>query len=314
MNLLSSKTFEDDNVKKITNLLKEYLMNIQNKKSNSFSNLVTYQEFKDEIYNFINSIMHIFLNNNGFNTDKYTVIIKDLPKKNKGFFLDSEEYDNLLVIDEEVIKSIYDGHIEDLLIIFHELNHFKVKYDIKSGVINENIVRIIKEKLIRTSKDIYSFSSLDSNDYYYDNYNVYSEEVYVSLQAKKSFLYMLKSLTNNKLIQLEFTKLFAEEYKYEISKDTKRYNNHLRDLSSRSDFNDYYLNFEAAFDLLVVDNPNWLDYPQISIEYYIDENNRVQKRTIKELEEQLKQSTNPEEIAYINYLINKTNSKKSIKK
>ena len=310
MNLLSNKTFEDENVKRITNLLKECLTD----KSFFFAKLVTYQEFKDDIYNYIISIMYNFLDNNGFSNDKCTVIIKDLPKKHRGFFLDCQEYDNLLVIDEEVIKNIYDGHIEKLLIIFHELNHFKVKYDIKSGVINENIVRIIKEKLIRTCKDIYSFSSLDSDDYYYDNYNVYSEEIYVNLQAKKSFLYMLKSLTNNKLIQSEFTKIFKEEYGDEIAKEAKKYRNHLRDISSRSDFNDYYLNFEEAFDLLVVDNPKWLDYPQISIEYYLDENNKVQKRSIEQLQEQLNHSNKPEEIAYINYLINKSQKKESLKK
>ena len=112
----------------------------------------------------------------------------------------------------------------------------------------------------------------------------------------------------------EFTKIFKEEYGDEIAKEAKKYRNHLRDISSRSDFNDYYLNFEEAFDLLVVDNPKWLNYPQISIEYYLDENNKVQKRSIEQLQEQLNHSNKPEEIAYINYLINKANSKKSIKK
>lgn len=312
MELLTGKTMTDENIKKITGLIKKVLIEFQKEKSFSFSKLVTYQEFKDDIYNFIISIMYNFLDDYDFSNDKCTVIIEKLPKKNKGYFLDNQKYDNLLVINEEVIKSIYDGHIEDFLIIFHELNHFKVKYDIKSGIINDDITRIIKEKLIRTSKDIYSFNPLDNN-YYCDNYNVYSEEVYVNLQAKKDFLFMCKSLTKDTFIQKEITEAFEEEYKEEIEKETKRYNNHIRDFTSRSDFNSYYLSFEEAFDLLVTDNPKWLEYPQIKLEYYIDENNKVQKRNVEQLLELLNNTNSQEEKEYINSLINSYKNAKNSK-
>ena len=314
MNLLSNENFEDENVKIITNLLKKCFTNYQREQNFSFSKLLTFQEFKENIYNFITSIMHKFLDNYNFGSDKCTVMIIPLSKKNKGFFLNSEKYGNLIVINEEVIRNIYDGHIEDFIVIFHELNHFKIKYDIESGIINEDTVRIIKEKLIRTSEDRYSFNPQDSNYYYCDNYEVYSEEIYANLQAKKDFLLMLKSLTDNKLIQEEFSSIFEEEYKDEMANEKKRYNNHIRDLSSRSDFNDYSLSFEDAFDLLVTDNPKWLKYPQISIEYYIDENNKIQKRSIRQLQEQLNSSNNHDKIKYINYLINRAQNTESLKK
>ncbi len=271
------------------------------------------------------NIMKYFLEEYQLKDEKYKVAIEKLPPRKKGYFLNNQKYNNLLVINEDVIKNIYNGNIEEFMVIFHELNHFKVKYEIRIGEINEDIVRIIKEKLIRKSSqdpfnEIGSPKSIKhgyqyvNDDYYCDNYELYSEEIYVNLQSKRDFLTMLKKITNNELIQQEFTKIFDNYYENEIDSEIKKYNNHLRDFNSNFYFNSNYLNYEEAFDLLVTDNPNWLQYPQIAIEYYLDANNNVQKRNVEQLQELLNNSNDVKEIEYISLLINKNKSIKSTKK
>ena len=45
--------------------------------------------------------------------------------------------------------------------------------------------------------------------------------------------------------------------------------------------------------------------PQIAIEYYLDENNNVQKRNAEQLKELLKDTNSPQKNEYINFLIGK---------
>lgn len=318
MQLLTDKTIENEKVKKVISLIKKCFMEFPKEKSFSFSKLTKYDDFKNDIYNFIVSIMNDFLESSGFNNDKCVVDFKKLSNLKKGFYFGSEE-NHLLVINEEVIRNIYDGDIEEFMAILHELNHFKVQCDIKSGKINEDIVRIIKEKLIRKSaRD--PFGEIDSikskktgyeyvnDDYYCDNYDVYSEEIYVNLQAKKDLLFIIKSLTKDTSIQQKITKVFEDGYKDEI----ERYNNHERDFTNSLIFNSFYLSYEEAFDLLVTDNPDWLSYSQLNIEYYIGENNKIQKRSIEQLLELMNSTNNFEKKAYINSLIyNYRNNKNS---
>lgn len=324
MQLLTDKTIENENVKKVISLIKKCFKEFPKEKSFSFSKLTAYDDFKNDIYNFIVSVMNDFLESSGFNNDKCVVDFKKLPKLKKGFYFGSKE-NHLLVINEEVIKNIYDGDIEEFMAILHELNHFKVQCDIKSGKINEDIVRIIKEKLIRKStrdpfNEIDSIKSIKTgyeyvnDDYYCDNYDVYSEEIYVNLQAKKDLLFMIKSLTKDSSIQQEITKVFEDGYKDEVEKETKRYNNHERDFTKSFYFNSYYLSYEEAFDLLVTDNPDWLSYSQLNIEYYIDESNNVRKRNIEQLSALLDNSLTTEEATYINNLINNYKNNQNGKK
>ena len=105
------------------------------------------------MHEFILNIMNKFIENNDIK-DKCMVSISDLPKNIKGFF---RRTDNFLMINEQVIKDIYNGNIEEFISIFHELNHFKIKYEIQSGLINYDISRILKERLIReVSSDPYN--------------------------------------------------------------------------------------------------------------------------------------------------------------
>lgn len=227
-----------------------------------------------------------------------------------GYFCDRKNLGNLLVINEHKIKDIYFGDIEKLIVLLHELNHFKVKYDILLGKINEDIARIIKERLIReASSDSFDekgsikiADNLLNDDYYNDNYYTYSEEIYVQIEAIKDFSLIIGALAKNSEDQNALISFIQNGYKDEINELTKRYNNHKRDFQWSFYFNSYYLNFEEAFDLLILDHKEWLKYPGIAIEYYLYELGVIKKRNIEQLVQMLNTS-NSNEINYINILI-----------
>ena len=71
-------------------------------------------------------------------------------------------------------------------------------------------------------------------------------------------------------------------------------------------FNDFYLDYEEVFDILIQDNQAWLEIPQIAIEYYLD-NGKVKRKSVSQLEETLRVSTNEMEQEYLMLLIEKSN-------
>ena len=90
----------------------------------------------------------------------------------------------MITINEKVIYDIYLGKINSMIIIFHELNHFKVFYDLRLEKINFDLIRIAKEELIRLSEDDNEKQTefiVDKSQYYVDNYKLYSEEKFVDL-------------------------------------------------------------------------------------------------------------------------------------
>lgn len=324
MNLICEKTLEKESGKKILNLIRDVIYGIEKDKEFCFEKLISYENFKNVIHDFILDVMKTFLKSNKIE-DECVVYIKQLPKGTKGLFLDNKKGNNFLVINECVIKELYDGDIEQFIVIFHELNHFKVKYDIRISEINDDIVRIIKEKLIRESSqdpfnEIGSIKSIKkgymyvNDDYYRSNYELYSEEVYANIKAQEDYLFMLKSLTKNPNIQADIINFFQSEYKGTFEKNKKHYDNHQRDFRANFNFNSYFLSYEEAFDLLIKDNPNWLQYPQIAIEYYKDENGIIHKRDESQLIELFNNTENLQQKEYIEFLIAKNDTKDNKKK
>jgi len=310
MQLLTKEIFEIDNSKRLVDLLYTSFVNY---KSHNFSLsfLIEYDEFKRIMYEFILNIMKKFIENNDIK-DKCMVSICDLPKNIKGFF---RRTDNFLMINEQVIKDIYNGNIEEFIPIFHELNHFKINYEIQFGIINYDISRILKERLIReVSSDPYnekgtyktkkSSNIYTNDDYYKDNYVNYSEEVVANIEAKKNLGMLLQCIASSRGKLDEEVIGFVNEYLSEVlDEENKKYSNHIRDLNNNILFNDNYLDFESAFDFLVKYNSNWLDYPQISVEYFIDEQGVVKKRNTNELILLLNGTENELTKEYINKLI-----------
>ena len=143
------------------------------------------------------------------------------------------------------------------------------------------------------------------NDYYYeDNYVNYSEEVVANIGAKKNFGMLLQCIAGSRGKLDEEVIDFVNGYLSEVlDEENKKYSNHIRDLNNNILFNDNYLNFEEAFDFLVKYNYDWLEYPQISVEYFIDEQGMVKKRNTDELILLFNGAENESTKEYINKLI-----------
>ena len=310
MQLLTDKIFETDNTIKLMNILSKTLSNRVDGKF-YISKYISYDDFKIMLHTFIVEIMYFFLEDTKYSNDSYDVFFKKLPRKVKGEFVNNG---NILIINDDIIKSIYDGKLDDIDTIFHELNHFKVKYELRSGVINRDICRIAKESLIRydemepnhklgkilKGKDIYI------DDFYYkDNYLNYSEEVIVRIRASKDMILFSKMLVifsnlsnRNKVFEFLNNKLNDM-----IKEDKIRYNYYNRDLRMNLMFNSNFLDFDEAFDFLVKYSPEWLKTPQISVEYYLDSDGYVKKKDVLQLKNDLAKIDDIDTREYVEYLI-----------
>jgi hypothetical protein len=268
----------------------------ENKNSRSS---ISYNEFKKNLETFAHEVMTAYLIDTPFkNITGYCIVTKH---DCAGTFLDKDNI-NLIIINEDIVKEMYKGNIWAITTLFHELNHFKVKYDLKLGYINIDLVRILKERLISTSSTYPSFIKSchydnPENNYYNNNYKYFSEENYADMVCFENFLYMIK---NSKL---NISKEQAYGMYKLMEKKEINYNFHIRDVSDNLNFNSYEVDFEEAFDLLVKDNPDWLEHPQLQIEYYLDKDRKVKKRTAEQLQAILENEQNNEIKDYINYLL-----------
>ena len=311
MQLLTDVVFETDNTFKLMQLFCKSIINSSGDNF-SFSKFIKYDDFKLIIHKFIIETMGIFIAYTEYSDDTYDVYIKKLPRNLNGLFRSNK---NELFINENVIKDIYDGKLEKFMTILHELNHFKVKYEILFGVINIDICRCVKELLLR-DEDNHPFgrnfkNNSFSDDFYYDrNYRNYSEEVYVDMCSKKDFSLFMKIIlitfyldNENNMKKIDN---FVDKY---IKDDLVRYDNHIRYLTTSLSFNSNYLSFYEAFDVSVKYHPGWLKYPQISVEYYLDSDGYVKKKDILQLKDDLDKIDGIDTREYIEYLIKNIENK-----
>lgn len=265
---------------------------------------VSYEDFKKTLSKFIMVIMKSYLEDTEYNKDKYFFEIEEMSQHCLGKF---DDLSNKIVINESVIREIYNGNINSMIHIFHELNHFKTKYDILLGEIDKNIIRIIKEKLLRIADTkLGTKMKIVINDSYYTcNYSLFSEEKIVEIDAIGNFWEFIK-LVNISISDTQLQELFTS-----LENNINQYNIHLRDLRYSYNFNDNYLNFEDAFDETIKDYPEWLEYSQLNIEYYLKDGH-VLKRNKEELEKRLETEEDKDIREYLQYLLkssitNKTN-------
>lgn len=129
------------------------------------------------------------------------------------------------------------------------------------GVSDQNLTRIVKEKLL---------ISCYSN-YYNDNYEIESEEVYANI------LGILNLVTFIHNFKIKISLLDLKSILYSLSQYKEKYQYYRRDMSSFLEINSYYLDFREAFDIVILHHPEWLSYSQIKGEYYRDEDGKVKK-------------------------------------
>ncbi len=306
MELLNETIINSHRFEIISTVLKVHYQN-----RNDLRPIIFYNEFKETIEAFVEQIMREYLKNTNYNNTLSKCIIAKIPIKSiKGQYIDE---DNTIIIDEDVIKNIYNGKILELRTLFHELNHFKVFFDLRLEKINFDLIRIAKEKLISLSeddriKDIKQNEfALGNPQYYEDNYKLYSEEKFVDNEAIKNFIYFCQLAG----IQLEQSNI--EYLEKRVSTNLREYGNYLRDFKQNFNFNSYYLDFEEAFDIMFKKNPKWIQCPQLKIEYYLDENGQVKRRSKEELL-QLQRSIQDEEIKQVIQEILEAEGKKRLDK
>lgn len=270
---------------------------------------VSYDEFRGIVIAFTEIVMKLYLEDTKFFNEKYSCVVKKIPSYRRGEF---DLQNNEITINESVIKEIYLGKINSMTVIFHELNHFKSKYDIKLGRVCNDIIRTIKEYLLRESgQDPFNEKntikvgiSFINDDYYKCNYKVFSDEKLAEISSLNNLLSFVK------MSGIELSQQDTKELEDRIRNNTSQYNNYLRDLRLNFNFNSYFLDFEEAFDVMIKFNPEWLAIPQLNIEYYLDKNGKVAKRTKEELEERLKTEKDEEIKAYIQYLLTPNKNKR----
>lgn len=295
MELINEKIKESNYFYILSNVLKERYQNSMN-----LTLMISYDEFSDMVKHYIIKTMQSYLNDieerNGINN---SCVIKQMShSKRGGFTFKTDTKTNLIIINEDVVKKMYHGNILEMITIFHELNHFKIRYDLRLGKVNKKLERIAKEKLIDLAPSPISLGikGLES-DYYHENYSLISEEKTVEMDAINNVL---------EFCQITGISIKEEDQKSlqkRVATEKRLYQNHLRDFKNNISFNDYYLDFDSAFDFLIKYNPSWIEWPQINIEYHLDQNGQIKKRTKEELTKLLKTTNNPERMTYIQELI-----------
>lgn len=290
MELLNESIINSHRFEIISTVLKVHYQN-----RNNLRTIISYSEFKETIEAFIEQIMEEYLENTKrYKNNLPRCIVKSMTSKNIRGVCKSKE--NIIIINEDVVKNIYYGKIIEFITLFHELNHFKVFNDLRLGKINLDLIRIAKEELICLSEEISEIKDIKQieimvvkSQYYEDNYKLYSEEKFVDNEAIKNFILFCKQAN----IQLEQSDIeYLENRVFVNSRESEKF---LRDFRYNLNFNSYYLDFEKAFDILIKRNPKWTECPQLKIEYYLDENGQVIKRNKDELI-QLQSSVDDDEI------------------
>ena len=224
---------------------------------------ISYEEFKDLIIKFGLKIMENYLKTNDLIDEIFFFSIEEKLPTYGSYYLEINE----IVIRDDKIKNLYNGDIKELLVIFHELNHFKINCDLIKENYNFDLLRVLKEKIIANNIDYY----------YTKNYSLFSEEVYADLLSIKN-LFAFLSYSEIKLSKIDY--LVLEKYLLKLKED---YNNNVRDFTHTLKINDNYLPYEEVFDMCVFRNCSYLiDNPILNIEYY-NEAGIIKKRTIEEL-------------------------------
>jgi len=289
MDLLTENIIESENFSFLCSFFK-------NPKSNS---LIPYETFELYLADFAKEVMKNYIKETPYSSDSCLFLCHD---KMDSYGSYNPKF-NIIFIRKEIVKKMYKTRdLSSLTVLFHELNHFKFKYDIKLGYFSEDLLRVIKEELISKSPIFPSFIKMLEEDntstYYEDNYEFYSEEKLADIASIENLLFFTKKahipLNENQKQQINFL----------INKLSRQYKNYYRDVQNNINFNSYIIDFEEAFDILIKDNPNWLqEYPQLQVEYYIDENRKIVKKSNDELSEMLSTETDKNIIEYINKLL-----------
>ena len=289
MDLITEEIKESKNFQILSKVFSYHYVNKDN-----LEPIISYDEFCQVLTNFIEEIMQNYLIKMGF-----TDYRGKNPEATIVNFKDSTIGDynsNTIRLAETIPWNIFKGNILVLFDVCQELIHFKYDIDINAGIINKNIVRAIKETLIRHEAE--TTAPIFKYDYYSDNYKFDSEEKLANMEGVDLFREIIKymNITLNRKDDLKLLNISTN--------NSLQYYNYLRDFRSNIRFNNFFWDFEEAFDFLIRQNPGWYNrFPQLQIEYYQDEEGKVRKRTTEELKRLLEKEEDESNKEYIQSLL-----------
>ena len=203
---------------------------------------VSYEEFKKAITIFFQNIIDTIDNKIVFK------ISNDLPSGITGYCNDlyKKEDEQVVIINEQVTKKIYEGNKLEIYKIYHEIKHLIDNNNIKNNIVDKENMRIIKEKAI-----IHYLNNKEENlgyKYYYDNYFKESGEILADWYGIKQMEELFEKLH----IKLNFlNRRKIENKKRELQNnylDTSRY------IRSLGKYKKCELNLDTIFDLIYLNN------------------------------------------------------------
>ena len=185
MDLITEEIKESENFKILSKVFSYHYTNKDN-----LEPIILYNEFKEVLTNFIEEIMRYYLikmNFADYREKEPKVKIVNFNDDTRG---DYHYHYNMIRLDETIPLNIFKGNIIDFFAICHELIHFKYDTDINAGIINKNIARVVKEKLIRYEAE--TTAPIFEYDYYSDNYKFVSEEKLANMEGVDLFSKIIK--------------------------------------------------------------------------------------------------------------------------
>ena len=273
MDLITEEIKESKNFQILSKVFSYHYVNKDNLKP-----IISYDEFKEVLTNFIEEIMKNYLLKMGFadyRGKEPEVKIVDFKDNTSGDY-----HYNMIRLDETIPWNIFLGNILVFFDACHELT------DLHAEIINKNTVRVAKETLIR--HDAETAAPIFKYDYYSDNYKFDSEEKLADIEGVELFRKIIEymNITLTREDEIKLLNIYTN--------NRIQYHNYLRDFRSNIRFNNFFMDFEEAFDFLIRDNPEWCSCPQLQIEYYQDGEGKVRKRTSEELQSILERETSEE--------------------
>lgn len=172
-----------------------------------------------------------------------------------------------ITITNDVIKNLYDGSTNSLIVIFHEVSHVKENMDIFLSDITTLEYRVVKDQILKY------YYGAKNVEYYRNNYDTVSSEIYARTHEK---ILMLKYLQFLGLETLNYDQMIGE-----VITDSKKYKDDMRMINIENDSKQCEL--DLLFEQIIFENPEYLDEYPVLKHIFINENGIIRKKNSYEL-------------------------------
>lgn len=259
--------------------------------SKLYEEKIEYNEFKLKLRNLLlESMDSIIVGNTNINLE---CVILDNVNNNK--LVDSYFYYKL-ILSEKIVKDLYDGNKLAWMPIFYELERMQQRYLIFNCKCDIDIIKIIKEMIMRSLDDELKCMDMNIDNSYYS-------KIVANRRAFYNLILLYRQL-GQKMSQLQLTNL---KEKLNVSVVTLCDENEIHFIDEANQA----FGIDELFEEFIYFNPKWLDlFPQLQIEYFVDGKGHGIKSNYLELMNLYKELSDEDEKKYILYLISKNKKRK----